>query len=534
LVEPNIKMWVEVVALLLVLLLLLYRMITKSFDKWERAGIAFKPGHFPYGSVNIFKEKKNFAMYIIDMSKEFKDERFFGWFLFGKPMLMIHDVELVKNIKVKDFNHFVDPQDEHTAKTARMGGELDQLFNQNVGSAKGEEWKDVRSSLSPIFTSGKMKQMLKFVVDVSKGLLAEMERQTEKGEFELKEVTGKFSLDALATCAFGLDFNSFSSESSNAFVENAAEVFKQDIWTSLVFLKFIPGLAKLFEFFNFNVQKPKQVKFFKEIVTKTLKQRAETGQRRNDMIDMMLDVINDIEKEKEEETENDQYHQDMKLSHKKRRKMTERDVISNLIVLLMVGYDTTGMTLAFILFALAENEEVQEKLQREVDEAWEDAGGEFPDYAKIQSLPYTEMVIMEALRFYNPVVMTIRSCTEDYAVPGTNLVLKKNDMLTFNANHYHRDPKHWSHPDTFYPDHWTTEEKSKRNPHAFQGFGQGPRACLGMRFALLELKVAMVMIVRHLEMLPGTKTARPLELDKDHGFAWIQGGLWANIKKRDI
>ena len=72
-----------------------------------------------------------------------------------------------------------------------------------------------------------------------------------------------------------------------------------------------------------------------------------------------------------------------------------------------------------------------------------------------------------------------------------------------------------------------------------------------MRFALLELKVrkleenffltiivmfkvAMVMIVRHLEMLPGTKTARPLELDKDHGFAWIQGGLWANIKKRDI
>ena len=42
------------------------------------------------------------------------------------------------------------------------------------------------------------------------------------------------------------------------------------------------------------------------------------------------------------------------------------------------------------------------------------------------------------------------------------------------------------------------------------------------------------MIVRHLEMLPGTKTARPLELDKDHGFAWIQGGLWANIKKRDI
>ena len=371
--------------------------------------------------------------------------------------------ELVKNIKVSAFNHFVDPQDEHTAKMARMGGDLDRLFNQNVGSAKGEEWKDVRSSLTPIFTSGKMKHMLKFVVDVSKGLFTEMERQTEKGEFELKEVTGKFSLDALATCAFGLDFDSFGGESSNAFVENAAEVFKQDIWTAVLFLKFIPGVGKLFEIFNFNVQKPKQVKFFKEIVTKTLKQRAETGQRRNDMIDMMLDIINDNEKDKvEEEAENDQYHQDMKLLHKKKRKMTERDVIANLIVLLMVGYDTTGMTLAFILYALAENEEVQEKLQREVDEAWEDAGGVFPDYTTIQSLPYTEMVIMETLRFYTPIVMTIRSCTEDYAIPGSNLVVKKNETLTFNAEHYHRDPKHWSHPDVFYPEHWTSEEKSTR------------------------------------------------------------------------
>mgnify|MGYP001283484090 CR=1 FL=1 len=87
------------------------------------------------------------------------------------------------------------------------------------------------------------------------------------------------------------------------------------------------------------------------------------------MIDMMLNVINDIEKDKvEEDAEHDQYHQDMKFQHKKKRKMTEQDVISNLIVLLMVGYDTTGMTLAFILYALAENPEVQEKLQQEVDE----------------------------------------------------------------------------------------------------------------------------------------------------------------------
>lgn len=251
------------------------------------------------------------------------------------------------------------------------------------------------------------------------------------------------------------------------------------------------------------------------------------------MIDMMLDIMNKKDKEEEVGGDMDQYHRDMKFSHKKKRNLTEQDVISNLMILLMVGYDTTGMTLAFILYALAENPEVQEKLQHEVDEVWKDAGGTFPDYTKIQGLSYCEMVIMETLRFYTPVASTTRACVEDYRVPGSDLVIKKNDMVTFNAIFLHKDPKNWSHPDIFHPDHWTPEEKSQRSPHAFQGFGQGPRACLGMRFALLELKVALTMIVRHLQLVPGTKTVKPLELDKAHAFSWIKGGLWASVRKRD-
>ena len=75
---------------------------------------------------------------------------------------------------------------------------------------------------------------------------------------------------------------------------------------------------------------------------------------------------------------------------------------------------------------------------------------------------------------------------------------------------------------------------SFRSPHAFQAFGQGPRACLGMRFALLELKVAVAMLVRHLELLPGTTTIKPLLLDPAHGMAWFKGGLWASVKRRDV
>lgn len=330
--------------------------------------------------------KKNGNEYILDLCKEFKDEKFFGYFSLGKPMLVVQDLEMVKTMKTKDFRHFPDTQDENISRTMRTGGDLDSLFNHNIGSARGDEWRDVRSSLSPVFTSGKMKAMMKFIVEVSENLLAEMEKKSEIGEFELKDVTGKFSLDALASCAFGIDFNSFGGEKSSAFVEHASQLFKQDIWGLLAIFKFLPGVPWLFQMLNINVQKPKTTKFFKDIVTDTLRARANSGEKRNDIIDMMVDAMKQIAMEKEEdEMEHEQFEQDMKFTHKQKRKMTEQDIVSNLIVLLIVGYDTTGMTLAAILWALSENPDVQEKLRREVDDAWELGGGVFPDYSSIQA-----------------------------------------------------------------------------------------------------------------------------------------------------
>ena len=68
--------------------------------------------------------------------------------------------------------------------------------------------------------------------------------------------------------------------------------------------------------------------------------------------------------------------------------------------------------------------------------------------------------------------------------------------------------------------------------YAFQAFGQGPRACIGMRFALLETKVAIISVLRKFSFKQGTKTTEPLVIDPEYELFWPKGGLWANVELR--
>ena len=434
-------MWLEILLLLFTLIVLLYKYVTKKFDHWQKTGVSFSKPSFPFGSYNLLSSKKHMNEFILDDYKRFKDEKVYGWFLLGKPILMINDVELIKTIKVKDFNYFTDAQDEHSATVQRTGGHLDTLFNSHIGLARGEEWKDIRSTFSPIFTSGKMKGMMKFILKVSVSLITELgEKARGGGEFETKEVFGKFSLDALASCAFGIDGQSFTNDDA-PFVKHAKAIFSQDpVGGLLIVLKFIPGVAKIYKALNINVQNPKSVKFFRDIVLQNLKHRRESKERRNDLIDLMLDCIKE-EGSIEEEEDDDQYHQDMKFKHKKIKKLDEMAIVSNAIILLVVGYDTTGMTLAYLSYDLATHPQAQDKLRDEVDRAFEEADGDFPDYNTVQSLPYLDMVIYETLRLHSPAPLSIRACTQDYKLPGTDITLRRNESVSFPGHGLHADSR---------------------------------------------------------------------------------------------
>ena len=159
-------MWIEILLLVAVLCLLLYRYVVKNFGRWEKEGIPTIPGTFPWGSnIEVLTQSKHFNVISEENYVKFKDEKVYGTYLLGKAVLNIKDPELIRHIMVKDFNHFVDREDA-TSQKVFEGGKIDALWLRQMTSLSGEEWKDVRSTFTPIFTSGKMKGMVQFILEV--------------------------------------------------------------------------------------------------------------------------------------------------------------------------------------------------------------------------------------------------------------------------------------------------------------------------------------------------------------------------------
>ena len=166
-----------------------------------------------------------------------------------------------------------------------------------------------------------------------------------------------------------------------------------------------------------------------------------------------------------------------------------------LIVLVIAGYETTSTALSYITYAIASHPLEQQKLQQHIDTHFDSyIDDDMPSYDTVAQMDYLDMFIRETLRMYPilPVVIN-RQSTEDFDIPnigtipaGTRIAV---DMYTL-----HFDPDLWGpvDPHTFYPERFAT----KRHSMAWIPFGAGPRNCIGMRFALMELKLALVCLLK--------------------------------------
>lgn len=141
------------------------------------------------------------------------NHRFFGLFEFHNPVYVIRDLDLIRQISIKDFDNF---QNHRT----KINEDSDSLFGKVLSMLRYQKWRDMRATLSPAYTGSKMRRMFSLIADISDDYMKELNRTIKTSqEIEFKDFANKYCNDVIAKCAFGVSVNSLVQPDNEFFKE---------------------------------------------------------------------------------------------------------------------------------------------------------------------------------------------------------------------------------------------------------------------------------------------------------------------------
>lgn len=126
-------------------------------------------------------------------------------------------------------------------------------------------------------------------------------------------------------------------------------------------------------------------------------------------------------------------------------------------------------------------------------------------------------------------------CTDDITLTDYNdhkLIVEKGMTVHIPTYSIHNDEEHYKNPQTFDPDRFSAENgglKRYKDKGVFLSFGDGPRMCLGMKFGTLQVKVAIIELIRNFEVKPNAKTQFPGVYDPTSFLLTQVGGIWGDF-----
>jgi thromboxane-A synthase len=177
----------------------------------------------------------------------------------------------------------------------------------------------------------------------------------------------------------------------------------------------------------------------------------------------------------------------------------------------IAGYETTSTALSYATYILATHPEEQHKLQEHIDAHFDpETESTMPTYETVSEMEYLDMFIRETLRMFPIAPFAInRETVEDFPIKDIG-VIPAGTVITVDMYNLHYNTDLWGplNPHEFHPERFTT----KRHPMAWIPFGAGPRICMGTRFALLEMKMVLIRLLKTYTLVAcGEKTHRPFQ-----------------------
>ncbi|XP_011869166.1 PREDICTED: cytochrome P450 9e2-like [Vollenhovia emeryi] len=486
-------------------------MLHRMYFYWRKKGMPYMPNSLSSFIVSseVFLGRISFADYNQYIYNYFPNAKYFGTNNFGTPTILIRDPELIKDVIVKDFEHFPD-------HLSFIDESVEPLFGKNVFSLRGDRWKEMRNTLSPSFTASKMKFMFELISKCSHDFVTYLVDHPELCHtIETKEAFRRYTNDAIATTAFGISVNSMKDKDNEFYTRGIeATTFFNGLLTTvkLIALRATPWLSKLM---GVSLFPPGTYKFFKQVVGETIKAREEQDIVRPDMIHLLMQA-----RDKDSASV---------------PKMTLDDIVSQAFSFFFAGFDTSSTLMCFLAHELAVNQEVQNRLREEVQQHLIEGNGEI-SYEALSKMSYMDMVVSETLRKYPPSIATDRLCSKRYELPPSqpgckNIIVEPDHILMIPIYGLHRDPKYFPNPDKFDPERFSEENKDRIVPYTYLPFGHGPRKCIGNRFVLMETKILIVHLLQRFTLKTVEKTMEPVIYSKKEFTLIPVGGFWIGLEK---
>lgn len=346
-----------------------YLFLKKKYSYFKENEIPHLKPSWLMGNLSELGKTKNMADLLQSVYKNGKDKDVIsGFYSMFSPSLIVNDLELAKQILVKEFNNFSD--------RGVFTNEEHDILSGNMFSIGGDKWRFLRNKLSPVFTSGKMKMMYSVIADKGDNLVMAIEKASGHGSVNMKDIGNRFSVDVIVSCAFGMEPNTLKNEHPE-YMKILKQILGEEGITP-IYILFLFAFPKFAKFLNLSAFGRKAEAFFRDVIGGSINYRETNNITRNDFLNMLIQLKNKGAIDGDTSS-------DMK-------KLTLDQCIAQAFIFFLGGADSSGSSIAFTLTELGQHPEIQERLRKEIEEKTKDSNGEIT-YDNLNEMTYFNQII---------------------------------------------------------------------------------------------------------------------------------------------
>lgn len=483
--------------LFMILLLGISSCLAWQGSYWRRKGVAGPHGWPLVGNMLHFAiGLRSYGDVYTRIYNEHPTLSYVGFYrLFNEPALLVQDQQLLREILIGgNFTHCAD-------NVVNVDRKHDVLAAQNPFIACGEHWRKRRSELVPLFTPLRMRQSLPHMTAACQQLQQFVAQHLTVGKrLEAKELATRYTLQVIASAVFGLNAQCLDLDDSlgdSEWLTLLGPLFQPGDWSlpNTIALLHSPRLVRLLSF-----------RYVPLTIQKWIRRQVAERSDGSTLLNWLKDK-------------------------------PDCDIEGHATTLLLEGYETSAMLLAFALYELALNPSVQRRLQAEIDEVAGCNDGQLLKHEALEALQYAEATLYETLRLHPAMPALLKRCTQSFTLPAQSTVnrtnvkglrVPKNMVLVVPVQAIHLDPMLYPQPLSFQPDRFMEQTHSGCR---FLGFGAGPRMCPGMRFGLAQTKAALVTLLQDYNVELVDKS-QPVEKSKITFLTATKRGIWVEFHCR--